>query len=76
MIKLDDGSRCDRADKRVYRQSRAAGLGCLVSVAAAEGDRVQGARDYYWVHGFPAAAHEIHPQDWMRAMAQESLERT
>ena len=64
VVKLEDGSRCDDADTRVYRQSREAGRGCLVSRGALGDRALYGARDYHWVLGFPAEAREIHPPEF------------
>jgi hypothetical protein len=61
-MKTNDGGRCDPTDTRVYPQSREAGRGCLVSVPANDGQRPLSARNYFWVLGWPSAAHEIHPQ--------------
>jgi hypothetical protein len=59
-VKLDDGAKCQEGDVRVYRQSREAGRGCLVSIPDS-GGAVPSSRYYWWVQGYPAAAHEIHP---------------
>lgn len=63
-MRTTDGSKCEAIDVRVYRQSREAGRGCLVSVPATDNADGRGpSREYQWVLGWPATAHEIHPQE-------------
>jgi len=64
-VKIDNDTKCEPGDTRVYQQSREAGRGCLVSVPATENtaNRPSSARNYFWVAGWPAFAHQIHPQE-------------
>ena len=51
---IDNGTKCEPGDVRVYPQSREAGRGCLVSTPARNPVVPGSSRDYRWVLGFPA----------------------
>ena len=57
---IDNGTKCEPGDVRVYPQSREAGRGCLVSSPARNPVVPGSSRDYRWVLGFPAEARELH----------------
>lgn len=60
-MRLDTGDRCDQSGVYAYRQSREAGRGCLEATPAEWWEDQLGPH-YRWVDGYPATAHEMHPE--------------